>query len=58
MEIMKKKISGLRQSVISEIRSYNTPPEGVHSVMMATYILLGTRKKEVKVFFYNFKIFL
>ena len=51
MEKMKKKIEQLKQSVISEIRSYGSPPDGVHQVMMATYILLGQRKKDVEVTF-------
>ncbi|KAK3097041.1 hypothetical protein FSP39_005809 [Pinctada imbricata] len=29
------------QSTISEIRSYHHPPDGVHEVMMGTYLLLG-----------------
>ena len=49
MELMKKKIQKLKQSVISEIRSYGSPPDGVHQVMMATYILLGQRKQDIKV---------
>jgi len=49
MEEMKKKIQRLKQSVISEIRSYGSPPDGVHQVMMATYILLGERKGDLKV---------
>ena len=40
---------GLKQSVISEIRSYGSPPDGVHQVMMATYILLGQRSRDVQV---------
>lgn len=49
MEKMKKKIQQLKQSVISEIRSYGSPPDGVHQVMMATYILLGQRRRDVEV---------
>ena len=49
MEQMKKKIQQLKQSVIAEIRSYGSPPDGVHQVMMATYILLGQRRRDVEV---------
>ena len=59
MEKMKKKIKQLKKSVISEIISYGQccknrakcPPDGVHQVMMATYILLGQRKTDVEVIF-------
>ena len=53
VEAMKKKIQKLKQSVISEIRSYGSPPEGIHQVMKATYTLLGRKKSEIKVrYFY------
>ena len=46
---MKRKIAALKQSVISEIRSYGSPPEGIHQVMMATYLLLGQTENDIKV---------
>ena len=49
IELMKKKIAKLRQSVISEIRSYASPPDGIHQVMMATYLLLGQREHDILV---------
>ena len=39
-------ILALDQSTISEIRSYSTPPPAVHTVMMATLLLLGKWKHE------------
>merc|ERR1719402_74385 len=48
IEKMKKKIAKLKQSVISELRSYGSPPDGIHQVMMATYLLLGQKDKEIK----------
>nr|XP_022333450.1 proteoglycan 4-like isoform X4 [Crassostrea virginica] len=35
------------QSTISEIRSYHHPPEGVHEVMMGTYMLLGYEEEKL-----------
>lgn len=37
------------QSTISEIRSYHHPPEGVHEVMMGTYMLLGYEEEKLSV---------
>lgn len=34
---------------IAELRSYTKPPLAVHGVMVATYILLGVKEKELQV---------
>lgn len=34
---------------IAELRSYTKPPLAVHGVMLATYILLGVKEKELQV---------
>ena len=49
LERLRKEILELNQSTISEIRSYQKPPEAVHQVMIAVYLLLGYKEKELKV---------
>lgn len=39
------------QLTISEIRSYHHPPDGVHEIMMGTYMLLGYEEEKLRVFF-------
>ncbi|XP_052700227.1 protein piccolo-like isoform X1 [Crassostrea angulata] len=36
------------QLTISEIRSYHHPPDGVHEIMMGTYMLLGYEEEKLK----------
>lgn len=36
------------QLTISEIRSYHHPPDGVHEVMMGTYMLLGYEEEKLR----------
>lgn len=40
---------GLKQSLVSEIKSYQTPPAGLHEVMMAVYLLLGYHPIQLQV---------
>lgn len=49
LEKLKKEIMALDQRTISEIRSYKTPIPAIHEVMIATYIILGYKEKELKV---------
>lgn len=39
------------QLTISEIRSYHHPPDGVHEIMMGTYMLLGYEEEKLRVSF-------
>lgn len=48
LEKLKKEIMALDQRTISEIRSYKTPIPAIHEVMIATYIILGYKEKELK----------
>ncbi|KAM7443357.1 hypothetical protein ABFA07_007825 [Porites harrisoni] len=47
LEKLKAEIMELKQSVISEIRSYSNPPPAVHKVMIATYLLLNYPEKDL-----------
>lgn len=40
------------QLTISEIRSYHHPPDGVHEIMMGTYMLLGYEEEKLRVSFF------
>ena len=48
LERIRQEILELKQSTISEIRSYQNPPPAVHQVMIATYLLLGYTEKPLK----------
>ena len=50
LERLRQEILELNQSTISEIRSYQKPPEAVHQVMISVYLLLGYKEKELKVY--------
>lgn len=43
------KILELKPATVSEIYSYNRPLPIVHTVMKATYLLLGEREKQLQV---------
>jgi hypothetical protein len=49
LERIRAEILELKQSTVAEIRSYQTPPAAVHTVMTATFLLLGHKEKETKV---------
>ena len=49
LEKLKKEILALDQRTISEIRSYKKPLPAIHDVMIATYVILGYKEKELKV---------
>jgi hypothetical protein len=48
LERIRQEILELKQSTISEIRSYQNPPPAVHQVMIATYLLLEYKEKPLK----------
>jgi hypothetical protein len=47
---IRSEILELKQSTVAEIRSYQKPPPVVHTVMTATFLILGHQEKETKVF--------
>ncbi len=49
IEKLKHEIMQLNQKTIAEIKSYSHPPEGVHQVMMASFVLLGDDPAKLKV---------
>ena len=49
LEKSKKDILELNQRTIAEIRSYSQPLPDVREVMVATYLILGYKEKELKV---------
>jgi len=53
LEKLKKDIMALDQRTISEIRSYKKPLPAIHDVMIATYVILGYKEKELKVIIEN-----
>ena len=52
LERIRHEILELKQATVAEIRSYQSPPKVVHTVMTATFLLLGHKEKETKVFLY------
>ena len=46
---IRSEILELKQSTVAEIRSYQKPPPVVHTVMTATFLILGHQEKETKV---------
>ncbi|XP_078616756.1 uncharacterized protein LOC144885026 isoform X2 [Branchiostoma floridae x Branchiostoma japonicum] len=48
LDKLKQEVLKLRQSTVSEIRSYNKPHPAVKTVMTAVYLLLGTREKDTE----------
>ncbi|XP_064626175.1 apical junction molecule-like [Lineus longissimus] len=48
LERIRAEILDLKQSTVAEIRSYQKPPAAVHTVMTATFLLLGHKEKEMK----------
>ena len=46
---IRAEILELKQSTVAEIRSYQNPPPVVHTVMTATFLVLGHKEKETKV---------
>ena len=49
LERIRAEILELKQSTVAEIRSYSKPPPVVHTVMTATFLLLGHKEKETRV---------
>jgi len=48
LERLRMEVLELKQSTISELRSYNNPLKMIHTVMIATYLLLGTPENETR----------
>lgn len=48
IEKLRHSVLSLDTKTIAEIKSYKSPPDGVHQSMMATFILLGNTPKEVR----------
>ena len=46
---IRSEILELKQSTVAEIRSYQNPPPVVHTVMTATFLILGHKERETKV---------
>ena len=46
---IRSEILELKQSTVAEIRSYQNPPVVVHTVMTATFLILGHKESETKV---------
>ena len=46
---IRSEILELKQSTVAEIRSYQNPPPVVHTVMTATFMILGHKEKDTKV---------
>ena len=51
LERIRHEILELKQATVAEIRSYQSPPPIVHTVMTATFLLLGHKERETKVCF-------
>ncbi|CAG2210802.1 caldesmon-like isoform X1 [Mytilus edulis] len=49
LERIRHEILQLKQSTVAEIRSYQSPPQVVHTVMTSTFLLLGHKEKETKI---------
>ncbi len=48
LDLMRKAVMNLSQRVVAEIKSYSKPPTVVHTVMSATFLLLGSPEAESK----------
>ncbi|XP_053398594.1 uncharacterized protein LOC123558094 isoform X2 [Mercenaria mercenaria] len=48
IEKLRHSVLNLDSKTIAEIKTYSSPPDGVHQSMMATFILLGSAPKEVR----------
>ncbi|KAL8597866.1 hypothetical protein ACOMHN_061399 [Nucella lapillus] len=48
LEKLRHSVLHMEQKTVAEIKSYASPPAGVHESMMATFLLLGSTLKSVK----------
>ena len=55
LERIRHEILELKQATVAEIRSYQSPPPIVHTVMTATFLLLGHKERETKVGYHKEK---
>lgn len=49
LEKLRHSVLDMDQKTVAELKTYGSPPEGVHQSMMATFLLLGSPLKDVKV---------
>ncbi|XP_076439788.1 uncharacterized protein LOC143279651 isoform X1 [Babylonia areolata] len=49
LEKLRHAVLNMDQKTVAELKTYGKPPGGVHESMMATFLLLGSSMKEVKV---------
>ena len=49
IERLTKPLLKMNQNMVTEIKKYQTPPEGVHHVLLATCILLGDDPNQLQV---------
>ncbi|XP_060082654.1 uncharacterized protein LOC132561948 [Ylistrum balloti] len=49
IEKLRHSVLNMDQKAVSEIRTYANPPDGVHQSLMATFLLLGHPRKDVKI---------
>ena len=49
MERLQQAILNMDQATMSEIKSYNKPPDGVHDIMRATFLMLGEHEGKTQV---------
>ncbi|KAI8508799.1 hypothetical protein Bbelb_138980 [Branchiostoma belcheri] len=48
LESLRHKIMAMNQATVAELKTYNQPPPAVNQVMMATFLLLGNSKAQIK----------
>eukprot|EP00058_Branchiostoma_floridae_P012853 XP_002598341.1 hypothetical protein BRAFLDRAFT_69697 [Branchiostoma floridae] len=48
LETLRHKIMAMNQATVAELKTYNQPPPAVNQVMMATFLLLGNSKAQIK----------
>ncbi|XP_035689228.1 calcium-activated chloride channel regulator 1-like isoform X1 [Branchiostoma floridae] len=48
LEKLRHEVLEMKQSTVAEIRNYGHPPPQVHTVMISTYLMLGTPEKETQ----------
>ena len=49
LEKLRHAVLNMDQKTVAELKTYGSPPAGVHESMMATFLLLGSPLKDVRV---------
>lgn len=57
LEKLRHAIMNLDQKTVAELKSYNAPPQPAHLSMIATFLLLGEKESDLKVFTFLFFFF-